>query len=486
MGRKIRVRQENETTEEILPSKYKSGSSKSQSYKLQDQVMSLEGQFAEEYEDEIEDEVTEVEDTDSLEYCGETIKEVINYWTPEIVDETDLVYEPSAYKMYHKCIVEWSCLSFDIIPDGLGSIRKQFPHTCYVAAGTQANRDENNRILLMKWSKLHKTKRDRNDEDSISSSSDSCESDLEYIDEDPVLNVQSIPHKGTINRIRVCPQYPSLLSTWSELGVVNMWDVSDALNGIINNFTNSGVTLKVKTEIKPKLTYEGHLDEGFAMDWNPNSPIEFISGDRKGKISLWEPTEDGSWKIRDVYRQFQSSVEILQWMKEPSHNTIFAAGFVDSNINIIDTRSDDISISIHNAHNGDINTLSWNPGNEYLLLSGSDDCDIKLWDTRTNNTLETFKWHKQPILSVDWLEIDSDVFLAASLDNSISFWDIGIEQPAVDDEKSDNVNINVPYKILFLHMGQNHIAEAKWHKQIPNLVISTAQDSFNIFIPDNL
>lgn len=50
----------------------------------------------------------------------------------------ELVCDESAYIMLHQARTGAPCLSFDIIPDQLGSNREAFPMACYIVAGTQA------------------------------------------------------------------------------------------------------------------------------------------------------------------------------------------------------------------------------------------------------------------------------------------------------------------------------------------------------------
>lgn len=89
------------------------------------------------------------------------------------------------------------CLSFDVIPDNLGENREQFPLTCYIAAGTQAQRGKSNHVIVMKMSNLNRTS--KNSEDSDSESSDS-----EDEDEKPELETAVINHRsGCVNRVRV-------------------------------------------------------------------------------------------------------------------------------------------------------------------------------------------------------------------------------------------------------------------------------------------
>lgn len=72
--------------------------------------------------------------------------------------------------------VEWPCLSFDIIKDKLGKPdhpkaslnnfiykgdnRTAFPMTSYIVAGSQADTYEENKVYVMKMSKMHKTMHD--------------------------------------------------------------------------------------------------------------------------------------------------------------------------------------------------------------------------------------------------------------------------------------------------------------------------------------
>lgn len=42
------------------------------------------------------------------------------------------------------------CLSFDIIADDLGNNRSDFPHSMYLVAGSQAEKQKDNCVIVMK------------------------------------------------------------------------------------------------------------------------------------------------------------------------------------------------------------------------------------------------------------------------------------------------------------------------------------------------
>lgn len=61
-----------------------------------------------------------------------------------------------------------------------------------------------------------------------------------------------------------------LAATWSELGRVNIWNLTQQLQAVDNdqllakyNKENAG------SNVSPVFTFSGHQQEGFAIDWCP-------------------------------------------------------------------------------------------------------------------------------------------------------------------------------------------------------------------------
>lgn len=90
------------------------------------------------------------------------------------------------------------CLSFDIIPDGLGKERTEFPHTAYLVAGTQAAHSFTNRLIVMKMSNMQKTQ-----PPTESDSEDEDDDEEEEQELKPDLDCAIIHHQGAVNRVRV-------------------------------------------------------------------------------------------------------------------------------------------------------------------------------------------------------------------------------------------------------------------------------------------
>jgi ribosome assembly protein RRB1 len=170
-------------------------------------------------------------------------------------DGEALDFDPSAYVMYHALAPEWPCLSFDVMPDRLGAGRTKFPLSLTAVAGTQADAAGANQLLVMRLSSLNKT--GGRDNDSDDDDSDASDSDSEY-DDDPVLEVQRIAHpSGTVNRVRVMPQGPHVVATWSEAGKVHLWDVRPQL-ALLDAAAGKGAAPPVPSGYGPAMTWGGH------------------------------------------------------------------------------------------------------------------------------------------------------------------------------------------------------------------------------------
>ncbi|KAJ3213243.1 Glutamate-rich WD repeat-containing protein 1 [Dinochytrium kinnereticum] len=453
------------------------------------------GEFEDAFEDEEDNDEGEVviaqdSDDEAMEVDGgepmrdeeeEENEEVQVYLPGQKLDEGEvLVADNSAYEMLHQLQVEWPCLSFDILRDNLGNGRTAFPMTTYVVAGSQAEKAKDNKIYIMKMSDLHRTKHDDDDD---------ADDDDEDLDDDPILESRTIPHMGGVNRIRTMPHPEAhVVSTWSENGKVYIWDISQHVAAL------DTPGLIPPREPKPIYSVERHgKNEGYAMDWSElGSGRRLLSGDIAGKIYLTLQTPSSFETQAQPFVGHQSSVEDLQW--SPKEESVFASCSADKTIRIWDIRTKNKAQISFQAHDCDVNVITWNRITDYLIASGCDSGAFSVWDLRSvmqsaqakknPDPAATFKWHQEQITSIEWHPYEGSALVVAGADNQVTLWDLALERDPEEEAVMagrGGETVEVPPQLLFIHQGQEDVKEVHWHAQMPGVLISTALSGFNVF-----
>ncbi|CAH1098473.1 unnamed protein product [Psylliodes chrysocephalus] len=415
---------------------------------------------------------------ENKETSTEPSKEV--YLPSKPLDEgEELVCDKSVYVMYHQATTSSPCLSFDTIQDNLGNNRESFPLTAYLVAGTQAPVTHTNNVIVMKLSNMHKTGKEDNEDES-----DEDNEEEEDEEKKPKMAGALIKHQGTVNRIRSLRIGETVIAaSWSELGRVNIWDITKQLQSVDNDLNLATYNKEQANSVKPIFTFTGHQKEGFAMDWCPTVPGTLATGDCKRDIHIWKPNNNmAGWTVdQRPLVGHTDSVEDIQW--SPNEKSVLASCSVDKSIRVWDVRappSKACMLSADQAHESDVNVINWNK-NEPFIVSGGDDGVLHIWDLRKfkdKTPLATFKHHTEPVVSIEWHPTDSAVFASAGADNQIALWDLSVEKDA---EQSNNEVEGLPPQLLFIHQGQTNVKELHWHPQLPGVIISTAESGFNIF-----
>uniref|UniRef100_A0A8D0GX38 Glutamate-rich WD repeat-containing protein 1 n=1 Tax=Sphenodon punctatus TaxID=8508 RepID=A0A8D0GX38_SPHPU len=396
----------------------------------------------------------------------------------------ELVMDEAAYRLYHRAGTGAPCLSFDLLlsiqGDGnqLGS-----PLSLLLCAGTQAESAQANRLLVMKMHNLCATR--RGEQGDLESESSSEEEEEEDEEKKPQLELAMVPHYGVINRVRVTELGGShVAAVWSEKGQVEIYDLQRPLVAVSDPQAMTVFIREEQAKIKPVFTFSGHMTEGFAMDWSPTQPGHLLTGDCNKNIHLWTPKEDGSWFVdQRPFTSHTASVEDIQW--SPNEATVFASCSADASIQIWDVRvgpGRGSMLKVEQAHSGDVNVISWNR-NEPFLVSGGDDGTLRIWDLRQfqkGSTVATFKQHAAPITSVEWHPTDSGVFAAAGADDQVTQWDLAVERDE-EGEGQDPALSSIPPQLLFVHQGETDIKELHWVPQSPGVLVTTALSGFNVF-----
>jgi ribosome assembly protein RRB1 len=150
-----------------------------------------------------------------------------------------------------------------------------YPFDAYVVAGSQAEKKNDNKLYVMKWTGLYKTLVD-----------DEGNEDEE---DNAKLYYESIPHKGGVNRVRSM-HGSNIVATWSDEGQLSIFNLSESIKRVEKKHKNKSNTM-TKQKYPSLIQHFKHKAEGYALDWSPLKLGLLASGGCDHNIFLYEPTD---------------------------------------------------------------------------------------------------------------------------------------------------------------------------------------------------
>jgi len=134
----------------------------------------------------------------------------------------------------------------------------------------------------------------------------------------------------------------------------------------------------------------------------------------------------------------KASIEDIQW--SPSQAQVLATCSVDQTIKLWDLRATKLKPQMSfKASDCDINVISWNTTSKFLLASGDDKGEFRIWDLRNLNqagagknrdeyeSITKIRWHTAPITSIAFEPREDSVLAVTSADDKMTLWDFSVE-----------------------------------------------------------
>jgi len=431
-----------------------------------------------------------------------------------------LEYANRAYDCFFQMRSEFPALSFDIVRDHDGSGRTKYPLAMTLAVGSQASDSTANQLYIIRVRNLLRTRHDQGDDeesddedvfgDADSSGDDEEDEEAEEVNGgEPIISFQTIRHHGAVNRLRSNPLQPSMLATWSDAGIVQVFD-ANAEVGIVAEFSNAmreqNVTAEALARRGQQLKFASssstaHRNEGYGLDWSRVAANHFASGDCDGRIFVWQPSQGGRWTaVGSTPGSPGRMVEEIQW--SPTQQSVFIAGRAGGDVEVWDSRDMKKSKIQYKADATDINVASWNPNQSgsHLLATGADSGIVSIWDLRMvakpkgqkADPIGTLTFHNgAPITAVEFSEHNESVLTATSDDGQCTVWDLSVERDADEEREVLGQLFNrddttaLPDQLMFQHQGLVHPKEVHFHPQVPGFVVTGDFNGLHLFKPRN-
>ncbi|KAI8964319.1 WD40 repeat-like protein [Daldinia sp. FL1419] len=165
----------------------------------------------------------------------------------------------------------------------------------------------------------------------------------------------------------------------------------------------------------PLMELTGHSGEIFSAKFNPTGGL-IASGSMDRSILLWNSS--GACENYGILTGHRGAVLDLQWSRD---SEILYSASADMHLASWDLTSG-TRIRRYIGHEEIINSMDTSKRGEELLISGSDDGTIGLWDPRSKNAAD-FIETDFPITAVAVAEAGNEIF-SGGIDNDIKVWDM--------------------------------------------------------------
>ncbi|KAL3532618.1 hypothetical protein ACH5RR_006139 [Cinchona calisaya] len=309
-----------------------------------------------------------------------------------------------------------------------------------------------------------------------------------------VKKYKTIIHPGEVNRIRELPQNKNIVATHTDCPEVLIWDIEAQ--------PNRHAVLGA-TESRPDLVLAGHTENAeFALAMCPTEPF-VLSGGKDKSVVFWSihdhisasateasKTTGSAGSIvktadnppigpRGIFQGHDDTVEDVQFC--PSSSQEFCSVGDDSCLILWDARvATNPILKVEKAHNADLHCVDWNPHDQNLILTGSADHSVHLFDRRKLTTdgveslVHKFEGHTAAVLCVQWSPDKSSVFGSSAEDGLLNIWDY--EKVGKKIESGTRSPSNPP-GLFFQHAGhRDKVVDFHWNAYDPWTVVSVSDD----------
>ncbi|ORX51948.1 WD40 repeat-like protein [Hesseltinella vesiculosa] len=176
-----------------------------------------------------------------------------------------------------------------------------------------------------------------------------------------------------------------------------------------------GTIKRTSTLEAPVMQLTGHEGEVYTCEFDPSGQ-HIASGSFDRNILLWNTY--GDCQNFGVLKGHVNAVLELHWTRDSSQVVSCSA---DKTVCIWDANSGE-RVRRWKGHNGVVNSCQVTRRGTEVVVSGSDDGTIKLWDPREKTTSQTLE-NKYQVTSVAISEAGDTVY-SGGIDNDIKVWDL--------------------------------------------------------------
>ncbi|THF95048.1 hypothetical protein TEA_029649 [Camellia sinensis var. sinensis] len=233
--------------------------------------------------------------------------------------------------------------------------------------------------------------------------------------------------------LAMCPTEPFVLSGGKDKLVV-LWGIQDHISSLASDPVSAkspgsgGASTKNAAKagggtdkpvdsptIGPRGTYQGHGETVEDVQFCPSSAQEFCSVGDDSCLILWDARTGSSPVLKEKpCDENRLTTEEEEEEEEEDED---------------EDEDEDEKEQVEKAHDGDLHCVDWNSHDVNLILTGSADTSVRMFDRRNltsgggGSPVHIFNGHNSAVLCVQWSPDKSSVFGSSAEDGILNIWD---------------------------------------------------------------
>merc|ERR1712059_107536 len=165
----------------------------------------------------------------------------------------------------------------------------------------------------------------------------------------------------------------------------------------------------------PIMLLTGHSGEIYTGKFHPQGNL-LATGGHERLVYLWQVYGE----CDNVSIMSGHTGAIVQLLFNKEGDTIFTAS-TDKTVGVFDTMTGQ-RVKRMKGHTSFVNSVDCSRSGKPLVVSGGDDCQVKVWDRRRRQPLSSLNSTYQ-VTAVSFSE-DAEQVISAGIDNEIKIWDL--------------------------------------------------------------
>ncbi|XP_043203975.1 GATOR complex protein WDR24-like [Amphibalanus amphitrite] len=155
--------------------------------------------------------------------------------------------------------------------------------------------------------------------------------------------------------------------------------------------------------------------------WNPFDETQLATAATNGQVVLWDLNKASRNKQDHVFSEHKRTCNKVTF--HPSEPHVLVSGSQDGTMKLFDVRKRDVAVTFQ-GNTESVRDLQFNPSQPNTLAAVSENGQVQLWDkARADRCVRSLTAHNGPAYACDWHPSRAGWLATAGRDKAIKIWD---------------------------------------------------------------